>query len=214
MVRILAVSDVVEEGLRSSARRLDADLVVACGDLPFDYLEHVMTVANVPLVYVPGNHDPDLRRRRPGGWPPPPPELRDADPPGPLGGINVDGRVVEELGLRVAGLGGSHRYREGPNQYTQHEMRRRARALVRRSRWRRPRGRMVDVLVTHAASAGLGDDDDLAHVGFEAFRDLYPALEPRLHLHGHVHPHGGSAPERTVGRTRIVNVIPHRVVEV
>jgi hypothetical protein len=212
VIRILAISDVVDDGLRMSASRIAPDLVVACGDLPFEYVEHVMTVANAPLVYVPGNHDPDLYRRPPG-WPPPPPELRDADPPGPRGGTNVDSTIVEELGVRVAGLGGSHRYREGPNQYTQREMRRRARALVRRSRWRRPRGRSVDVLVTHAAPAGVGDDDDLPHVGFEAFHDLYASLAPRLHLHGHVHPHEGVAAEHTVGTTRVVNVIPYRVVE-
>lgn len=214
MVRILAISDEVDDGLRSSADRLAADLVVACGDLPFEYLEHVMTVANAPLVYVPGNHDPDLRRRRPGGWPPPSPEFRDADPPGPLGGANVDGVVVEECGLRVAGLGGSHRYREGPNQYSQGEMRRRARRLVRRSRWRRPRGNGVDVLVTHAPPAGIGDDDDVPHRGFDAFIDLYTSLAPRLHLHGHVHPHGSATTEHVAGLTRIVNVIPHRVLEV
>lgn len=214
MVRILAISDVVDDALRTSAARLSPDLLVACGDLPFEYLEHVMTVANAALVYVPGNHDPDLRRLRPGGWPPPPVELRDTDPPGPRGGTNLDVKVVEELGLRVAGLGGSHRYRDGPNQYTQREMRRRARALVRRSRWRRPRGPSVDVLVTHAAPAGIGDDDDLPHVGFEAFHDLYATLAPRLHLHGHVHPLGGTAAEHTVGTTRIVNVIPYRMIEV
>jgi Icc-related predicted phosphoesterase len=214
MVRILAISDVVDDGLRTSASRLAPDLVVACGDLPFEYVEHVTTVANVPLVYVPGNHDPDLRRRAPAGWPPAQPQHRDADPPGPRGGTNVDATVVEECGLRLAGLGGSHRYREGPNQYTQPEMRRRARALIRRSRWRRPRGRSIDVLLTHAASAGVGDDDDLPHVGFDAFHDLYAALAPTLHLHGHVHPHAGVAAERSVGPTRVVNVIPYRVLEV
>ena len=73
MVRILAISDVVDEGLRTSAARLTPDLVIACGDLPFEYVEHVMTIANAPLVYVPGNHDPDLRRRSAGGWPSAPP---------------------------------------------------------------------------------------------------------------------------------------------
>ncbi|HSL11852.1 MAG TPA: metallophosphoesterase [Actinomycetota bacterium] len=214
MVRLLAISDVVDEGLRTAATRLRPDLVVACGDLPFEYVEHVMTVANAPLVYVPGNHDPDLRRRRSGEWPPSPPEHRDADPPGPRGGTNVDAVVVEEVGLRLAGLGGSHRYRDGPNQYSQREMRRRVRSLVRRSRWRRPRGRSVDVLVTHAPPAGVGDDDDLAHVGFDAFHDVYAALRPSVHLHGHVHPHEGVAAERRVGSTRVVNVIPYRVLEV
>jgi uncharacterized RDD family membrane protein YckC len=39
------------------------DLVVSCGDLPWDDLERIVDVANVPLVYVPGNHDPALVSR-------------------------------------------------------------------------------------------------------------------------------------------------------
>jgi hypothetical protein len=36
------------------------DLVVACGDLPFEYLAHLVDGLDVPLVFVPGNHDPDI----------------------------------------------------------------------------------------------------------------------------------------------------------
>ncbi|MBE7190272.1 MAG: metallophosphoesterase, partial [Jatrophihabitans endophyticus] len=59
MVRVLAVSDEVDEGLYAdpgSVRRID--LVLACGDLPFDYLGYLMDALRVPLVFVPGNHDP------------------------------------------------------------------------------------------------------------------------------------------------------------
>ena len=42
------------------ARCGGADLILACGDLPFEYLGSLMNALDVPLVFVPGNHDPDL----------------------------------------------------------------------------------------------------------------------------------------------------------
>lgn len=52
-------------------------------------------------------------------------------PPWPPGAINADGRIVDVAGLRRAGLGGSPRYRGGPNQYTDRQQARRARGLRR-----------------------------------------------------------------------------------
>ena len=57
MIRILAVADEVEEVLYGSRLSdLHPDLILGCGDLPFDYLEHLKSVAGVPLLYVHGNH--------------------------------------------------------------------------------------------------------------------------------------------------------------
>lgn len=215
MTTILAVSDEVDEVLYGeSLERIEPDVVVSCGDLPFDYLEFLITRLSVPVLYVPGNHDPDLRPRRDPVWPPGPQLEAFEDPPGPLGGSNVDGRIVDVRGLRVAGLGGSIRYRDGPNQYTQAQMRRRARRLRRRAAWRTlRRGGGVDVLVTHAPPLGVGDEDDPAHVGIEALQPLVRRLTPRLLLHGHVHPYGVEQPDRTIGSTRIVNVVPSKILE-
>ncbi|HEV8571526.1 MAG TPA: metallophosphoesterase [Actinomycetota bacterium] len=231
MTRILAVSDEVEEMLYGrTLGRLQPDLVVSCGDLPFDYLEYIVTVLSVPLLYVPGNHDPDLSIRlaeereefQPGlligsGDASGRLVVRSlAPPPGPEGCVNVDGRVAEAAGLLVAGLGGSINYTDGPNRYTQGQMRRRALRLQARARLRRPlRRRAVDVLVTHSPPKGLGDEpDDPAHVGFAAFHALVRRLRPRLLLHGHVHPHGTPRPDRWLNETRVVNVVPYRVLEV
>ena len=38
-------------------RLKDVDLILGCGDLNQQYLEFLVTMANVPLLYVPGNHD-------------------------------------------------------------------------------------------------------------------------------------------------------------
>ena len=211
--RILAVADEVEESLYGD--RLDTlrpDFVIGCGDLPFDYLEYLVSRVNVPLYYVPGNHDPSLKEPD-TTWTP----LRavvELPPPGPEGCINVDGRVVEVRGLRIAGLGGSLRYKEGPNQYSQAQMGRRALRLELRLRLNRVRnGRKLDVLVTHAPPFGLAQAEDAAHVGFVAFLRLIRSFRPLLAVHGHIHPYGRVLPERKVGPTRVVNAVPFRLIE-
>jgi hypothetical protein len=213
MVRILAVADEVVESLWDPmARRLAPDLVVAAGDLPFDYLEFLQSCLDVPVVFVPGNHDPECQAddpRRTGlflraGLPAPEPR--------PLGAVNADVQVVDVAGLRIAGLGGCVRYRPGPHQYTQREHARRGRRLVRRVRrlQRRSPG-PVDVLITHAPPRDLGDDPDRPHEGIDALHDVIERLEPRLHLHGHIHPHGRTMADRALGPTTLCNVIPYRV---
>src|SRR5579864_8378166 len=157
VVCMLAVSDEVDEGLYADLGPVRAaEVVVACGDLPFEYLGYLMNGLDVPLVFVPGNHDPDLsgyRTSRSGlttraGMP--------ARPPWPDGAINADGRVVDVAGLRVAGLGGCLRYSPGPNQYTERQQARRARLLRRRAGWHRLHdGRGIDVLLTHAPPRGV-----------------------------------------------------------
>ncbi|MGH2698350.1 MAG: metallophosphoesterase family protein [Actinomycetota bacterium] len=224
MTRILAVADEADEHLLDSdLRGLEAKLVAACGDLPFDYLEAIVTLVNVPLLYVPGNHDPELRRRPQDIMPDdilrPLSFRRPENDSGPEGCINVDGRVAEEAGLRVAGLGGSLRYSEGPNQYTQSEMSRRALALETRARCgslfrRRSSGGRLDLLLTHAPPLGVGDDDDPPHEGFTAFHGLVARLAPRVLLHGHIHPYGRHVEEHRIDGTRVINAVGHRLIEV
>ena len=45
----------------------------------------------------------------------------------------------------------------------------------------------VDIVVTHAAPEGLGDDEDRAHWGFPALVDLIDRYKPKFLVHGHVH---------------------------
>jgi Icc-related predicted phosphoesterase len=196
MVRLLAVSDEEFEGAyRGRFSEMGPDVIVACGDLPFDYLEYLVTVIGKPLAYVLGNHDPAAGAR-------------------PEGCINVDEKVIPIAGLRIAGLGGSHRYRPGPNQYTQKQMKGRARRLLRKSRVP-GRGPRIDVLLTHAPPHGVGDDqDDPCHRGFEAFHQLVALASPRLLIHGHIHSHGIKNEDRRLGSTQIVNAVGYRLLEV
>src|SRR4028119_2261681 len=137
-MKILCISDQVEQvlhgpSLNSYAQGVEA--VISCGDLPFDYLEYVLTFLGVPLYYVLGNHDPT-----PDG------------PEYPGGCTPLDGRVVEvgtgEERIPLAGLSGSPMYSGGPNQYTEGHMGLRAWELSARIIGRRLLGR--------SRPAGLG----------------------------------------------------------
>ncbi len=197
---------------------MNPNIVVSCGDLGPDYLDFVSSAANAPLLYVPGNHDPDQRPvRGESEW-----SIRQPDRdelvtnvPRRPGGLNMDGKIRIDHGLRFAGLGGSIRYRPGPNQYTQRQMRRKVNSMIRRQ-WLRGLGSIqpIDVFIAHSPPSGLGDEEDPAHGGFEAFHRLIDKLRPRYMLHGHIHPYGFTKPDRQIGETTIVNVIPHRVFEI
>lgn len=223
MARVLAVADEVSEGLYGSRLTdLAPDVIVSCGDLPFDFLEYLVTVAGVPLLYVLGNHDPD-----PGGKVDPSTLLSPAyltrshkDPPGPPGCTSIEGRWLDVAGIRIAGLGGSTRYSPGPNQYTERQMNRRVRRLVRRFRWEMLRGGLssggpgIDLFVTHSPPRDAGDRDDPAHRGFSSFHRIITIIAPTVFVHGHVHPHGPRPPDLRIGSTEILNAVGCRLIEV
>lgn len=181
--------------MRSRVRDLRVDLVLAAGDLPWDYLESLVSLLDVPAAFVPGNHDPRIGRDGAAG---------------PRGLINLDGRARNVAGLRIIGLGGCVRYNDGPHQYTQKEYDGRARRLVRSVRKAGP----VDVLLTHAPPLGLGDEPDPSHVGIAALHGVLEALRPSWHLHGHIHPYGMLKPDRQLGPTTIRNVIPWQLIDI
>ena len=214
MTRILAVADEVDQSLYGPRlKELRPDLILGCGDLPFEYLEYLRAAAEVPLLYVHGNHDPSLRPHRVSAYLPA--EHSASSPPRAVGCVNLEDRWKDEAGVRIAGLGGSIRYNDGYNQYTQAEMRGRVRRLTRRTRFRRWRdGKPVDIVIAHSPPLDCGDGDDRPHRGFSAFHRLIGRLEPQLMLHGHIHPHGRPRPDRIIGSTRIVNVVPYRLLEI
>jgi Icc-related predicted phosphoesterase len=195
MVRVLAVSDEEVPAMRSRTRDLHVDLVVATGDLPWDYLETLVALLGVPAAYVPGNHDPRIGRDTPQA---------------PAGMVSVDGTVRVLAGLRIAGLGGCVRYNDGLHQYMQDEYDRRAATLLAIVGTAAP----LDVLLTHAPPLGLGDDDDPSHLGIAALHGVLDTLRPTWHLHGHIHPFGMLKADRHVGATTVRNVIPWQVIDV
>ena len=150
-MKILAVADEEEASLWDyySPRMTEGvDLIIGCGDLKAKYLEFLTTVVNQPLLYVPGNHDQRYVQ----------------DPP--EGGIDIDGQVYDFHGLRILGLGGSRKYRNGPFMYTEAEMKKRIAKLDRSIRFMNG----IDVVVAHAPVKGYGDLEDLPHQGFDCSR--------------------------------------------
>jgi hypothetical protein len=115
-MKILTVSDRVDPLVHSPAIRrhfADVDFVLACGDLPYYYLEYIVTMLDTRLFYVIGNHANEVRNlyEVPEKW------------RFPGGCDNLDGRAIVHRGLLLAGLEGSMRYNNNPYfQYTPREM--------------------------------------------------------------------------------------------
>ena len=207
-MRVLAVSDRLVDHLYASdvaTRYSDIDLIVGCGDLPFYYLEFLLSAFNSPLVYVKGNHDQGPQYTSDGR------ELTTVE-----GGEEIHGRVTVVNGLLMAGLEGSMRYRpNAPLMYTETEMRWNVARLLPSLLWSRIRyGRDLDILVAHSPPHGIHDGADLAHRGFEIFRLLIRRFRPRYFLHGHVHVYRNDVPRVThFGETTVINVYPYRLFE-
>lgn len=205
-MKILAVSDQVIDRLYSSGVKSnypDINMIIGCGDLPYSYLEFLVTVFNLPLYYVPGNHDPAYG----------PSSASQAE-----GGTNLDGEVVFAKGLLMAGLGGSVLYQPGaPNQYSQGEMFRRAYRLLPKIKWAEKRfHRRLDLLITHSPPSGIHDDDDPTHRGLRALNFMIRWAKPRYMLHGHTifYHQNLDSHIATYQGTQIVNVYPFRVMEI
>lgn len=206
-MKILAVSDQVVERiytLATAGHFQDVELILGCGDLPYNYLEYLVTILNKPLFYVPGNHDPvfnlnDVRSKAEGG-------------------SNLDLRTVCHKKYLIGGFGGSIRYRpDGTNQYTQSEAYLRAINMVPRLILNRVRyGRALDILISHSPSFGIHDDTDPAHNGLKALSWLLRLAKPRYHFHGHTHFYRNNIAEfdSTIDSTRVINVFPYKVVEI
>jgi hypothetical protein len=210
-VKILALSDEVVESLyrpEVKDRFGDVDVILACGDLPFYYLEFMLTILGKPLYYVHGNHDKPAQYRSDGRI------TTHAEGCEPM-----DDRVAHIPmpggGLLLAGLGGSIRYNPGPYQYTQAEMSGRALRLAPALLINRLRhGRYLDILISHAPPRHIHESGDRAHVGFEAFCRLMDAFRPRFLLHGHAHVYRNDTLTATRYKdTQVLNVYPYRLIE-
>lgn len=203
-MKILAVSD-EELGFIYSpqvARRFgDVDLVIGCGDLPYYYLEYIISMLDVPLYFVRGNHASQTEFGSNG------------ERTFPWGAEDLHRRVVRDpSGLLLAGIEGSLRYNFGAHQYTQAEMWGLAYWLAPRLMLNKIRyGRYLDVLVTHAPPWKIHDMDDLPHRGIKAFNWLVRVFKPMYHLHGHIHVYrSDTITETQVGATRVINTYGYR----
>ncbi len=195
-MKILLLADTEDPALWdyfSPDRVKGYDLILAAGDLKAEYLTFLVTMSNLPVFYVRGNHNAAYDHYPPEGW------------------ECIDDRLVTYRGLRILGLGGSARYSREPYQYTEREMRRRI-ARLRFAVWK---ARGVDIVLTHCPPKGYGDADDYAHRGFEAFLPMLDRWKPKALVHGHVHmTYGDIKRELPYGETRIINAYQRYTLEI
>jgi hypothetical protein len=203
-IRLLAVSDEIDPSLDSTATRKQItpiDMVLGAGDLGPPYLGFLADAFGVPLLYVRGNHDVG------GAWAP----SQRGQVPEPL----ADGRIQEELGIRLLPFSGSPRY--APHGRADVEMQVSAFNMWRRvlGSWPRAARQRPLLVLTHAAPRGLNDASDNAHRGFGAFRWLVDRLSPPLWLHGHTALVRRGIDARTVrsNGTLLVNVTGATLIE-
>ncbi len=167
-MKLLAVSDRESWSLweyYDPSKVKGVELILSCGDLKKDYLEFLLTIVNVPLLYVNGNHDASYATSPPEGC------------------DSLEDRILTVKGLKIAGLGGSMRYKEGPYMYTEKEMAKRVKALKKKI----IKADGIDILVTHAPLKGYQDREDLAHQGFACLDELLYEVKIPFLFYGHVH---------------------------
>lgn len=167
-MKILVLSDVESKYLWDyfEKEKLDGiDLILSCGDLKPQYLSFLASFTKAPVLYVRGNHDDCYEFAPPDGC------------------ICIENKIYVYNGLRIMGLGGSLRYNNGKNQYTQAQMKQRVKKM-----WlpiKKNKG--IDILLTHSPAAGINDGDDHVHKGFDAFLNVLDNYHPKYFIHGHVH---------------------------
>jgi Icc-related predicted phosphoesterase len=197
-IHVLSISDRVVEIIYSQQikqRFGDVDLILSCGDLPYYYIEFIVSSLKAPVFFVRGNHDKEIEYSSGGPY------------IGPRGATNLHQQVLYTHGLILAGVEGSIRYSRGPYQYTQTDMWLNILPLIPRLLFNRLRyGRALDILVTHAAPWGIHDKQDWTHQGIHAFRWLLDVFQPAYHFHGHIHLYGADVHQQTTYKhTHVIN---------
>ncbi|MCI5517651.1 metallophosphoesterase [Roseburia sp. MUC/MUC-530-WT-4D] len=172
----------------------DIDLIISCGDLKASYLSFLTTMTSIPVLYIRGNHDDSYK----------------TDPP--QGCICIEDDIFSFQGVRILGLGGSQRYKQGINQYTEREMRKRITKLKFKLWFHRG----FDILVTHSPARGFHDGTDLCHQGFQVFLTLIDKYRPKYFVHGHVHLSYGRQFQREdmIGDTKVINAYEKYIIEI
>lgn len=194
-MKILLVSDIESNYLWDffdKSKFSDIDFVISCGDLKAAYLSFLVTMLGVPVFYVHGNHD----------------KRYDVQPP--EGCDCIEDKVITYRNIRIAGLGGSMLYNGGVHQYTEPDMQKRAKKLIKSSKGR------IDLFVTHSPTFDLGDNkDSMCHRGFKSFYSIYEATKPKYHLYGHNHFTYSSKAQRllTYNDITLINAYNYYVLE-
>jgi Icc-related predicted phosphoesterase len=202
-MKILSVSDVEVNLIYSPTIRerfKSVDLVISCGDLPYYYIEYIISMLNKPLYYVAGNHANAVE------------ETVGGPHSSPWGAISLHRNALRCNGLLMAGVEGCLKYNQGKGQYTQGDMWLSVLSLaplllINKLRF----GRYLDVFATHAPPVGIHDQPDRPHQGINAFRWLDRVFKPLYHFHGHIHIYRSSTITKTLYvKTQVINTYGFR----
>ncbi len=207
-MRILAISDQQSPFIyqaRFPENFPGVDLILLAGDLRASYVEYITSKVRVPVVYVHGNHREEYSVDDNGN----------KIPPG--GVIPAHGKIVNVCGLRIAGWGGSPKYREGSaGQYNDAE------AEIKMVSWfpqmvlnKARTGHGVDILLSHAPPPGENAGEGFAHRGSTALGLFHRMYRPRLHVHGHVHLYEAHPRREYITKegVRVVNAFEYTLIE-
>lgn len=195
-MKVLLVSDVESPYIWDNfdpERFKDIELIISCGDLKSEYLSFLVTMIKAPLFYVYGNHNTRYLTNPPEGC------------------DSIDGKFVKYKNLRIIGFGGCKGMDAERLQFTDEDMKRKIIKLTPQLIWNKG----FDILVTHAAAYGIGDDRDLCHEGFKEFNKLIDKYSPKYFIHGHVHLNYGRKQRITQYKnTTIINAYDHYIMEI
>ena len=203
-MKILAVSDEIVGYLYSPMVREqfpDIELILSCGDLPYYYLEYLVSMLDVRCYFVRGNHSAKTEYGVEGAR------------KYPWGAVDLHRRgVTDPSGLLLAGLEGSLRYNLGPHQYTQADYWSYVFELVPHLLFNKGKyGRYLDIFITHAPPWKVHDEEDLPHQGIKAFRWLIRVFKPGYFVHGHIHVYRNDTVTRSlVDSTVVENVYRYK----
>jgi Icc-related predicted phosphoesterase len=203
-VNILSISDKKVPIIYSpqvKCRFEHIDFVIACGDLPYYYLEFIISSLDKPLFFVRGNHDPEIEYGERHSY------------THPRGGIDLHQRVICYENILIGGMEGSIRYKSnGLYQYTQSQMWLKICRLLPKLLFNRlVYGRYLDIFITHSPPWKIHDQDDLPHQGIKAFRWFIETIKPKCHFHGHTHVYRPDTVTETVlNTTRVINTYGYK----
>ena len=207
MTKILAVSDFESPYIYRTIggeKFKDIDLVISCGDLPYYYLEYIVSMSNKDLYYVRGNHAHKV-------------EIGDKHrASAPQGAKDLHLKLKRTPNdISLAGIQGSLLYNNGPYQYTQTQMWLMVFRLVPALFFNYMRSnRFLDIFVTHAPPWHINDQKDLPHQGIKAFRWFLEVFRPKYHLHGHTRDYlKGKTMHTKFEDTKVINVTGYQVID-
>lgn len=219
-MRILCVADQIDPLVYSASikeRFGDIDVILSAGDLPLDYLGFIVTSLNKPVYFVFGNHNlKELPYYKPSFEDRMVHHSIDFEAQATSSGaVHIGTKVKREGGLIFAGLGGSYKYNNGRNQFTDFQMMRQIFSLIPRLCWNRViHGRFLDLLLTHAPPAGIHDKEDRCHKGFPCYLWFMRVFKPKYLIHGHIHLYDLNDVRSTrYENTLVINAYSHYLID-